>query len=181
MGALSQLRRLFLTIGIAVSVALVAAGALALGLGYSSHSQVTQQLQQERITFPEAGSEGISALPASDGTAVAQYAGQELTTGPQAKVYSDNYIWVHMQEATQGKSYAEMDRDDPARATALTGDTLRGMLLNAYAWWTIGTYAIIGGFGLLGLGLVMFIVTLVANKRAPKVEFATQTSPVMAS
>ncbi len=168
MSTLSQLRRLFVIIGIAFSVALLAGGGMALVLGYTSHDQVTQQLSQEHITFPDKGSEGLNALPAGDKAAVAKYAGQELTTGTQAKVYADNFIWVHVQEATNGKSYAQLDKADPARATALTGDTLRGMLLSAYFGWTIGTYAIIGGFGLLVLGAAMFVLTFVANRRAPQ-------------
>jgi hypothetical protein len=34
------------------------------------------------------------------------YAGQQLTTGPQAKAYADHYIAVHMNEASGGKTYS---------------------------------------------------------------------------
>ena len=42
---------------------------------------------------------GLSDLPAADQAALKQYAGQKLTTGPQARAYADHYIAVHMNEA----------------------------------------------------------------------------------
>ena len=181
MRALSQLRRLFLSIGITVALAFGVAGGIALFVGATAHDQVGQQLSQEQITFPKAGSEQITKLPAADAAAVARYAGQKMTTGDQAKVFADNYILVHMMESSHGKTYAQMDREDPARATVLSGSSLRGMLLNAYAWWTAGTYATIAGYALLALSAIMFVVTLTANRFAPKTDKAFAASPAYAT
>jgi hypothetical protein len=39
--------------------------------------------------------------------------------------------------------------------TLFRGETLRGLLLNAYGWWTIGTYAL---YAAIGLALAAFVV-----------------------
>src|SRR3954453_7981334 len=87
-------------------VALVGAGLLFAVHGYV-HNQVTGQLTEQHITFPAAGSEGISGLPAADAKAVSQYAGQKLVTGAQAKVFADNYIKVHLGKIGGGQTYSE--------------------------------------------------------------------------
>jgi hypothetical protein len=42
-------------------------------------------------------------------------------------------------------------------ATLFKGETLRGLLLNAYGWWTIGTYAL---YAAIGLALAAFAVVV---------------------
>ena len=51
---------------------------------------------------------GLSDLPASDQAALKEFAGQKLTTGPQARAYADHYIAVHMNEASGGRTYSEV-------------------------------------------------------------------------
>jgi hypothetical protein len=80
-----------------------------------------------------------------------QYAGQTLSTGPQAKVYADEYIPNRLKAAGGGQSYAQLSSKaeaDPSNATLaktvqtmFQGETLRGLLFNAYAFWTLGTIA----------------------------------------
>lgn len=181
MRALSQLRRLFLAIGLTVAFSLGIAGGVALVAGNIAHDQVSQQLAQEKIVFPKAGSKQLTELPAADRAIVAQFAGQKMTTGDQAKAYADNYVLVHMMKSSGGKTYAEMDREDPARASVLSGNSIRGMLLSAYAWWTAGAYAILAGYALLALSVVMFVVTFVANRFAPKTDKAFAASPAYAT
>ena len=41
------------------------------------------------------------------------------------------------------------------RQTLFMGDTLRGMLLNAYGWWLLGTIAIYVGIGVIVVGAVL--------------------------
>lgn len=164
MRAITRLRRLLLAVGIIFALGLGTAGGVMLQKGFEAHNEVSQQLAQEHITFPKAGSEGITALPAADAAVIAKYAGQNLTTGEQAKAYADNFIYVHMMKSTGGKSYAQMEKTDPARGTALTGDTLRGMLLNAYAFWKVGTYALLAGYVLLGLGALVLVTVVVLDR-----------------
>src|SRR5213076_1130702 len=77
-----------------------------------------------------------------------RYAGQQLVNGPQAKAWADHYIAVHLKEVAGGQTYAQVSAKAQANPTDATlkaqvdtlfqGETLRGMLLNAYAFWEIG-------------------------------------------
>ncbi|HET7421854.1 MAG TPA: hypothetical protein VFL27_15850, partial [Candidatus Dormibacteraeota bacterium] len=62
------------------------------------------------------------------------------------------------------------------RDTLFKGETLRASLLNAYGWWTVGTYTIYAAIGLLiaalgVLGALVFEV-VVAARRPEKVKVA---------
>lgn len=106
------------------------------------------QLSAQKITFPVATDKAITSLPAADAAAMRQYAGQELTTGAQAKVYADNFIAVHLNEIGGGQTYSQLSAASIVHptdtklagevATVFKGTSLRGMLLDAYAWWTLG-------------------------------------------
>jgi hypothetical protein len=77
-----------------------------------------------------------------------QYGGQQLTTGAQAEVYADHFIANHLKAIGGGKTYAQLSAEAIAQpknaalaaqvATVFKGETLRGLLLNAYAWCTPG-------------------------------------------
>ena len=77
-----------------------------------------------------------------------QYGGQLMTTGAQAQVYADHFIAVHLSEIGGGQTYSQLSAKalaQPKNAalaaqvqTMFRGETLRGLLLNAYAFWTIG-------------------------------------------
>jgi hypothetical protein len=118
---------------------------------------VHDQLAAQKIFFPTTSSASFKALPASDQQAMRPYAGQELTTGAQAKVYADNYIAVHLSEIANGKTYAQVSAEaranpsDKALAGQVTslfqGDMLRGTLLNAYGWGQFGQYLFLAGIG----------------------------------
>ena len=97
-----------------------------------------------------------------------QYGGQQLTTGAQAQVYADHFIAIHLKTIGGGKTYAQLSTEaqaDPTNtklaatvATMFKGETLRGLLLNAYAFGTMATialYAAIAAFVGGGLMLVL--------------------------
>jgi hypothetical protein len=130
------------------------------------HNQITTELTAQQIYFPAANSAAITALPAaSDQTAMNQYGGQQLTTGEQARVYANSFIGVHLSEVAGGQTYSQMSAKAMANptdatiagqvATLFKGETLRGLLLNAYGWWTIGTYAL---YAAIGLAVAAFVV-----------------------
>ena len=132
------------------------------------HDQITTELTSQQIYFPAANSAAITALPnASDQTAMNQYGGQQLTTGEQAKVYANSFIAVHLSEVAGGQTYSQMSAKAMANptdqkiagqvATLFKGETLRGLLLNAYGWWTIGTYAL---YAAIGLAVAAFAVVV---------------------
>src|SRR5436309_5517297 len=86
--------------GVVFVVVLVGAGGL-LTWGHSFvNTQIHDQLAQQQIYFPpkaafahpKAGTEITPSMIPS----VSQYAGQQLLTGAQAKVYADNFIAVHL-------------------------------------------------------------------------------------
>lgn len=154
--------------GVVATLALLAIGGLA-WWGYSfTASQVTTELSSQKIYFPPMGSPAL----ASDkiGPYLNQYAGQQLTTGVQARAYADHFIAVHLEEIGGGKTYAELSSAamaNPSDAklqaqvnTLFKGETLRGMLLNAYAFWTVGMIAQLAALVSFAAGGVMAILTL---------------------
>ena len=129
------------------------------------HNQITTELTAQQIYFPAANSQAIAALPAADATAMNAYGGQQLTTGEQAKVYANSFIGVHLSEVAGGQTYSQMSAKAMANPTdtkiagqvntLFKGEMLRGTLLNAYGWWTIGTYALYAAIGLAVAALVV--------------------------
>jgi hypothetical protein len=152
------------------AVLLVAGGLLTYASSFVS-SNVEQQLSQQDITMPAA-----AALQTQDQKdALLQYAGQKMTTGEQAKAFADHYILVHMNTASQNRTYEEVSGEFMAlsknpnadqakvaelgqlRQTLFMGNTLRGLLLNAYAFGTMGTIALYAGIGAF-VGAAVFLV-----------------------
>jgi len=125
----------------------------AYGLGTFSHNQIQDQLSEQKITFPAADSAALKALPAADASAMTQYAGQSLTDGVQAETYADHFLKVHLAEIGGGKTFAQFGAtgltpaQQATKSTLFQGETLRGLLLNAYGWWTVGSYMIYAAFG----------------------------------
>jgi hypothetical protein len=148
-------------------------------------SSVTTQLTAQQITFPAAGSAELTALPKADDVAMTQYAGQLLTTGPQAEVWANNFMAVHLSAMPTYDAAATIARANPTNAadqatwqTVFMGTTDRSMLLNAYGWWTFGTYVGVAGIGLVIAAfavLCTFVFELVLWRRE-----ATATSPAHA-
>lgn len=106
------------------------------------------------------------------------YAGEELTTGPQAKAYADHFIAVHLEEIGHGQPYAtlsaELQKDPTNQALArevelvFRGTTLRGLLLEAYAFSVIGEiamWAAIASFILAAIMLVLSILGVLHLRR----------------
>ena len=102
------------------------------------------------------------------------YAGQTMATGAQAQTYADHYIKVHLAEAAGGQTYAQVSGkalaapDNQQLAgqvqTLFRGETLRGLLLNAYALDTMATVALIAAWISLVAGGVVLI-----GARGPRV------------
>ncbi len=171
-------------IGLMLGVGLLIAGALLSWGGNFATSQVKANLSDQKIVFPAADSAGIKALPAADAAAMKKYAGQMMTTGEQARTWSDNYIKVHMAAIGQGKTYEEVSGEfmaanaqlakTPAdaalaakvaglgqvRQTLFMGSTLRGLLGFSYAFATIGSVAMIAAYVAYAGGLLFIILAL---------------------
>ncbi len=163
--------------GIVGVVGLLIAGGLALWANTYVNDQVHSQLSAQKITFFPAN----AVYPCAAGVksedcfpqyaSLKQYAGQALTTGDQAKAYADTQILNDMNAMTGGKTYAELSGKALAEpnntalqqevAVVFKGTTLRGLLLNAYAFGTIATiagWAALAAF--VGAGLLLILSIL---------------------
>jgi hypothetical protein len=160
---------------VAVVVLLVAGGLLLVGHGFVN-SNVRSQLAQQQIYFPpqaafqhaKAGTEITPSMIPS----VSKYAGQQLLTGPQAKAYADHFIAVHLSEMPYGGVYSKISAAAMAakpggaaatklgalKATSFQGTTLRGLLLEAYAFAKIGQLMLIGAIAAFALAAVMAVL-----------------------
>lgn len=179
----SALDRLVSWFGFALAaVLLVAAGLLAYGSSFIN-SNVEEQLSQQNITMP-----AVDRLetPAQK-EALSKYAGQKMTTGAQAKAFADQYILVHMNTSSNNKTYEEVSgeymkavktapdaketRDlGDLRQSLFMGNTLRGMLLNAYAFGTMATVAMWAAIGALLGAIVFFVLGLLGLRHAKRVD-----------
>ena len=165
------------SVGLLLTVVLIVAGAL-LMWGYTfTNDQVNQQLSAQQIYFPPASSPAVTQLPASDATAMKQYSGQLMTNGAQAETYANHFIAVHLSEVAGGQTYAQVSSKlqppavkalSPRQIAVLTaqettlfqGTTLRGMLLNAYAFWQIGQIALIAAIVSFIAAAIMLVLSV---------------------
>jgi hypothetical protein len=158
-------------IGLVVAIVLLLAGGLLVYASTFVTNQVHDQLAAQKIYFPPASS---PAVKGPQFAAMRQYGGEQLTTGPQAQTYANHFIAVHLGEVAGGKTYSQVSAAalaDPTNATLqkeaqtlFQGTTLRGLLLNAYAFWTVGKIAgaaaivsFVGGAVLLVLSVFGFV------------------------
>lgn len=176
-------KSVYRNLSLLVGVVLIIVGVLAVWGGSWAHSFVSDQLSSQKITMPS----GKSLTTDDMKSHLTKYAGKQLSTGPEARAFADHYILGHMNAAGGGKTYEEVSGEYLAMAAAnpkladgtasaddvkaynalgdlrntlFMGNSLRGMLLTAYAWWTVGTIALIAGIVLLvggvGLGVLAF-------------------------
>jgi hypothetical protein len=168
----------FVGLGLA-ALLFIFAGLLNFGGNFANDS-VRSQLENQNIAFPvEAG------LPSETKDQLLKWAGKQVTTGEMAKDYSDLFIWEHMKAsatAVMGKpaTYSEVSAEYMAavrggsqdaertaklselRDTLFMGNTLRGMLLEAYAF---GMFGVIAGYAAIAslIGGLVFLVLAIAG------------------
>lgn len=171
------------TAGAVITVALIVAGGLAFWGYRFANTEVTSQLGAQKIYFPEADSPQME--DPRIGPYLTKYAGQQLVTGEQAKAYADHFIAVHISDLSGGKTYAELgalvgaNPEDTelaqTRETVFKGESLRGVLLNAYAFWKMGQLALIGSIASFAGAGIMVILTVLgfwhARRISPVQEF----------
>jgi len=188
---------LMATAGLFLAVTLIAAGGLLTWAHTYIGNEVHSQLAAQQIFFPPANSKAVAG---PEFAAMRQYGGQQLTTGAQAQVYADHFIANHLKEAGGGKTYAQLSalsiaQPDNAKltaqvATAFKGETLRGLLLNAYAFGTMGMIAGIAAIAAFIAAAVMLLLSglglMHARRTSPGTEIlsghpANGRTPVTAS
>jgi hypothetical protein len=99
---------------------------------------------------------------------------------------------MHLEGIAGGKSYAEVSAAFMAdqkneelgaqRQSLFMGETLRGMLLSAWGWGTVGTIATIAGIILIGMGAILLSIPLLAafadrRRTAPATRTSTVATP----
>jgi hypothetical protein len=154
-------------IGVCLAALLVVAGGLLTWANHFVDNEVHTQLAAQQIYFPAKGSPAIAAPAFKE---MRQYAGQQLTTGAQAEVYADHFIAVHLKDVGGGQTYAQLSakaQADPTNTklagqvdSMFKGETLRGLLLNAYAFGKMGTIA---GFAALSSFLAAGVLLLLGG------------------
>ena len=164
--------------GLAVFL-LIAAGLLNWGAGFASDA-VSAQLKAQEITFPAVTgnadeSADVTAFFAANGDKI-------LSSAAQAQMYADHYLGFHLSKmptyaAASGASRAAAaavatnptDATLKAEAagkaamldTVFKGTVLRGTLLTAYAFGTLGSIAGISALvSLAGAAVILFLSIL---------------------
>ena len=166
-------------IGLLLAGFLIVIGGILQYGGNFATDQVAAQLEPQAITIPaENGdpkvTDDVKKFFADNGEKV-------MTTGKQAQMYADHYIGFHMSEmptyaAASGANRAAAgalaaDPTNPALQaaakqasgtveTVFKGETLRGMLLNAYAFGTLGQIAMVASYVSFAGGLIFLILAL---------------------
>ncbi len=91
----------------------------------------------------------------------ANFAGQDVTT-PWAAFAQADIIQHHALKATDGKTYAELEQDDPLRATAMNASFLRASLFTSVV--AFGVAALVMGLGVLFV-LVGYVFYAIGGRR----------------
>ena len=149
--------KLYTYAGIAASVILIAFGAGSLYMGFDGRDKVRSDLAREQIVGTD-----DSTIP-----------GQKVDTGKEAEAFAA-VIRKHTLEATGGKTYAQMDREDPQREMWVTSTALSTALNTAYFAESVATFAIVMGVALLftGIGFLVLTVRVLrpvsAGERSPR-------------
>ena len=107
---------------------------------------VSDQLAAEKITV----SEDADFL-----------AGQDVT-GPFTAYAEAQVINKHALQETEGKTYAELDRDDPARQTAMQASFLRASLFTSVVAFGVAALATV-------LGIVLVLIGSALRSLTPRV------------
>jgi len=120
------------TVGIIVMVV----GAIFAVAGVVTYFVVSNELANENITVSE------------DAT---YFAGDDVT-GPFTAYSEAETISKHALEATGGKTYAELDREDPLRETAMQASFLRASLFTSVVAFGVAALAAVLGVMLVLIG-----------------------------
>ena len=169
--------------GLVLAIVLLVAGGMLVWASSFIGDQVKTQLSEQKIFFPPKGN---PAIKGPQFVAMQQYAGQQLVTGPQAETYADHFIAVHLSEVAGGKTYSQVSTEAMAKpndatlqgqvATLFKGTTLRGLLLNAYAFSKFGQIAGIASYVLFGGAAIMLVLSGLGLVHARKVRTGVEVS-----
>ena len=183
-------------IGVVAAVVFAVAGALLTWGANFASDYVGDELSSQNITFPSA-----EALTEEGRTDLVKFADQKLDTGEEAEGYAsfidghlagiaDGATYADLgavesaakadvkaavaagePQATVDELQAKADGISGQRNSLFKGETLRGLLLSAYAWSTVGMIAGIAAIGALIAAAVMAILSMLGvfhYRKTPK-------------
>lgn len=127
-----------------ISIALMIVGALMVVAGATTYAMVSSTLAKENITVSE------------DACLGGQSVAGPFTAYCEAMIIAD-----HALEATDGKTYAELDREDPLRTVAMNGSFLRASLFTSVVAFGVAVLV-------LALGILFILVGLAFHSLAGK-------------
>ncbi len=172
--------------GLAVAAMLLGLNMVMRSNAEFAEDNVRRQLSEQRIVFTPVD----KLTPEERRSpCLVRNASKPLTTGAQAECYANHYIGRHLKGIADGRTYAEMRevqvslrsriadaqaRNDPAvadlqrqlneatakRQTLFEGETVRGLLLSAYGFSTLGTRADQAATVSLALALAVTVLSL---------------------
>jgi hypothetical protein len=165
--------------GAVLAIVLLVAGGL-LMWGYTfADDEVHDQLAAQKIFFPPKGSPALTPKEFPD---LQKYAGEQVVNGDQAQAYADGFIARHLEEVANGQTYSQVSAqvlqnpDDVKlkgqQETLFRGETLRGLLLNAYAFWQIAQIALYAAIISFILGAVMAVLSFLGFRHMRKMSAA---------
>lgn len=169
----SAIDKVFVLLGLIATVVLLFISGLAWYGYHFATTQVKNELSEQKIYFPAAGSASFST---EEYPTLQKYAGQLVDNGPKAKAYANDYIGHHLEKIAGGKTYSEVSAEalkDPSnttlasqKATLFQGETLRGLLLgDGYAYWTFGMMALYASLASLAGAVIMAVLVLLGLAR----------------
>ncbi|HKY78658.1 MAG TPA: hypothetical protein VJ182_01560 [Anaerolineales bacterium] len=141
----------------ALGAAFVIGGLLVIWLGLHSRGELQQSLVDEKIT----GEDPAILLTYEGGRAPEGVEVPEVLIDTSGEAHNQAMlIRMHTLAVTGGKTYTEMDREDPARATYITSLTLQNSLHIAHIGLELSLFVIGTGFAFVGLGAGTLVLGL---------------------
>jgi hypothetical protein len=187
-----RIDHLLIGAGVVAAVVLAIAGGLLTWGSTFAEDYVGDELAAQNIAFPPA-----EALVEEGREDLAEFGGAQADTGEEAEAYA-SFIQGHVESTAGGLTYSEIpdreartalqeaiDSDAPAdeiaeleqeattlsqqRDTVFKGEMLRGTLLNAYAWSTMGRIAGIAATAAFAAAAVMLVLSVAGAMHLRKV------------
>ncbi|HWS57997.1 MAG TPA: aromatic ring-opening dioxygenase LigA [Actinotalea sp.] len=138
-----------------ISIITMVAGVIFIIAGAVTWGMVSSQLSAEHITVAEDA---------------ANFAGQPVT-GPLTAYAQAEIINQHALEASGGKTYAELDREDPVREVMMNASFLRSSLFTSVIAFGVAAFA-------MGVGVIFVILGWALRSLAPAAAPAPATESV---
>ena len=156
------------------------------------NGMVHDELVAQKIYFPPSSEikAGGALDPAVFSAEIRNYAGQQVDNGTKARVYADDFIAVHLTKVANGRTYSQVSAAslaDPTNTTLAAqantlfrGETLRGLLLNAWGWSQVAMYAFFAAIGLTIATIAVFGALVFELVLAPRGAGAAKREPTPA-